>query len=188
MNQNILINNLVKVKNKEYELAKNIFLVLSGTIFIALMSQLTIPLPYVPITGQTLAVMLIGLAYGRKLGTSTLLSYITAGSVGLPVFANFKSGLPFLFPSGGYVIGFLFAAMICGYFADKGWTKSYVKLIPVLVLAHFVLYFFGLIQLAIFLPGKDILAIGLIPFIIGDIIKIVLMNLLIQFVWKFLKE
>ena len=90
MNQNLLINNLITVENKNQEMLKNILLILSGTIFLALMSQLTIPLPFtpVPITGQTFAVMFIGLVYGKKLGSSTLLTYIAAGSAGLPVFAD----------------------------------------------------------------------------------------------------
>ena len=76
MNQNLLINNLIRVENKNQAILKNIILVLSGTIFLALMSQLTIPLPFtpVPITGQTFAVMFIGLVYGKKLGSSTLLT------------------------------------------------------------------------------------------------------------------
>ncbi len=188
MNQNSLINSLIKVENKNQELLKNIFLILSGTLFLALMSQLTIPLPYVPITGQTFAVMLIGLVYGRKLGSYTLLSYIAAGSAGIPVFANFKSGIPFLFPSGGFIIGFFFAALICGYFADRGWTKSPFRLALVLLMAHFVLYLFGLMQLWIFFPQKDILKIGLIPFISGDILKMVLLSALLPAVWKFTKE
>ncbi|MDO5089348.1 MAG: biotin transporter BioY [Leptotrichiaceae bacterium] len=190
MNQNILINNLIKVKNKENETVKNIFLVIGGVFFIALMSQVKIPLPFtvVPITGQTFAVMLIGLTYGKKLGVSTLLSYITAGTVGLPVFTGFSSGFPFTSPSGGFIIGFLFAAYICGYFADKGWTKSYTKLILVLLLAHSVLYLFGLVQLSLFFPNKNIFIIGLIPFIPGDIIKMILMMGILPAAWKFVKE
>ena len=190
MNQNLLINNIVTVKNKQYTITKNILLILSGTIFIALMAQVKIFLPstVIPVTGQTFAVMLIGLTYGKKLGTSTLISYITAGSLGFPVFANLKSGFPFFSPSGGFVIGFLFAAFICGYFADKGATKSYAKLIPVLLLAHFVLYFFGLLQFRLFFPGVNVFEKAFIPFIPGDIIKMVLMIGILPTVWKFVKE
>ncbi|RRD37929.1 biotin transporter BioY [Leptotrichia sp. OH3620_COT-345] len=190
MNQNILINNLIKVKNKENEMVKNIFLVISGVFFIALMSQVRIPLPFtvVPITGQTFAVMLIGLTYGKKLGVSTLLSYITAGIIGFPVFAGFTSGFPFNSASGGFIIGFLFAAYICGYFADKGWTKSYSKLILVLFLAHFILYLFGLIQLSLFFPTKNVFIIGLVPFIPGDVIKMILMIGIFPTAWKFIKK
>ena len=184
MNQNLLINNLITVENKNQEMLKNILLILSGTIFLALMSQLTIPLPFtpVPITGQTFAVMFIGLVYGKKLGSSTLLTYIAAG------FAGFSGKLPFFTPSGGYIIGFFFAALVCGYFADKGWTKSPVKLISALIIAHAVLYFFGLLQLNIFLPNKNVFAIGLYPFIAGDVIKMIILSALLPTVWKFTKK
>ena len=190
MNQNLLINNLITVENKNQEMLKNILLILSGTIFLALMSQLTIPLPFtpVPITGQTFAVMFIGLVYGKKLGSSTLLTYIAAGSAGLPVFAGFSGKLPFFTPSGGYIIGFFFAALVCGYFADKGWTKSPVKLISALIIAHAVLYFFGLLQLNIFLPNKNVFAIGLYPFIAGDVIKMIILSALLPTVWKFTEK
>ena len=190
MNQNLLINNLIKAENKNQELLKNILLVLSGTIFLALMSQLSITLPFtpVPITGQTFAVMFIGLIYGRKLGSATLLSYIAAGSAGLPVFAGFSGGLTFFTPSGGYIIGFYFAALICGYFADKGWTKSPVKLISLLIAAHAVLYFFGLLQLSVFLPNKNVFVIGLYPFIAGDVIKMMILSALLPTAWKFFKK
>ena len=190
MNQNLLINNLIRVESKNQAMLKNILLILSGTIFLALMSQLTIPLPFtpVPITGQTFAVMLIGLVYGKKLGSSTVITYIAAGSAGLPIFAGFSGGLPFFTPSGGYIIGFFFAALICGYFADKGWTKYPVKLIAVLIIAHTVLYFFGLLQLNIFLPNKNVFAIGLYPFIAGDVIKMMILSALLPTVWKFTEK
>ena len=74
MNQKLLINNLIKVEDGNRQLLRNIFLILAGTLFLALAAQISIPLPYVPITGQTFAVMLIGLVYGKKLGSATLLS------------------------------------------------------------------------------------------------------------------
>ena len=188
MNQNLLINNFIKVENKNQELLKNIFLILTGTVFLALISQVNIPLKYVPITGQTFAVMLIGLVYGKKLGAYTLLSYIAAGSIGIPVFANFKSGFPLFLHTGGFIIGFFFAALICGYFADKGWTKSPFKLALVLFIAHIVMYFFGLLQLWAFFPQMDILKIGLMPFIPGDVVKMALLSGLLPTIWKFTED
>lgn len=188
MNQKLLINNLIKVEDGNRQLLRNIFLILAGTLFLALAAQISIPLPYVPITGQTFAVMLIGLVYGKKLGSATLLSYIAAGSLGAPVFAGFKSGLPTAYPSGGFIIGFFFAALICGYFADRGWTKSPLKLMVTLLAAHFVLYVFGLLQLSIFLPEKDIIKIGLLPFISGDIVKMLVLSALLPTVWKFTEK
>ena len=173
MNQNLLINNLIKAENKNQELLKNILLVLSGTIFLALMSQLSITLPFtpVPITGQTFAVMFIGLVYGRKLGSATVLHILRQVLQDFQFLQDFQEDLTFFTPSGGYIIGFFFAVLVCGYFADKGWTKSPVKLISLLIAAHAALYFFGLLQLSVFLPIKNVFAIGLYPFIAGDVIK-----------------
>lgn len=189
MQQKSIINSIFTTKSKELEILKSIFLILSGTVFISLMAQLKITLPFtpIPITGGTFAVLLVGLAYGKKLAPATLLTYIAAGTFGLPVFANFKSG-SLLSASGGYIIGYLVAAFICGYFADKGWTKSYIKTIFVLLLATIAIYTFGLIQLSIFVPNKNVFVIGLIPFIPGDIIKIVAVTLLLPTTWKFLEK
>ena len=96
--------------------------------------------------------------------------------------------MTFFTPSGGYIIGFFFAALICGYFADKGWTKSPVKLISLLVAAHAVLYFFGLLQLSVFLPNKNVFVIGLYPFIAGDVIKMMILSALLPTAWKFFKK
>lgn len=189
MKQKSLIYNIVKTENKNFNILQTIFLILSGTIFLSLMAQLKIVLPFtpIPITGGTFAVLLLGLSYGKKLAPATLLTYIAAGTLGLPVFANFKSGSLFS-ASGGYIIGYLVAAIICGYFADKGWTKSYIKTIFVLILATIAIYVFGLIQLSIFVPNKNVFVIGLYPFIPGDIIKMLAVTLLLPTTWKFINK
>ncbi|MBP6125799.1 MAG: biotin transporter BioY [Leptotrichiaceae bacterium] len=190
MKSNLLINNLIKTENKNQTIVKNVSLVIFGTIFMSLMAQLKIVLPFtpVPITGGTFAVMLIGLLYGKKLAPATLLSYIVAGTIGLPVFAGFKSGLILFSPTGGYVIGYFLAALMCGYFADKGYTKSYIKTIIILLLASVVIYFFGLIQLSFFVGNKNVFMVGLVPFIPGDLIKITFVTLLLPSIWKISKN
>lgn len=172
MKQKSLINSLLQVKNKEFEILKNVLLVMSGALFIALFSQLKINLPFspVPISGGTFGVILISLLYGSKLAPTTVLTYIAAGTFGLPVFANFKSG-SLLSPTGGYIIGYFFASIICSYFVSKGYTKSFTKTIFTILLANVAIYTFGLIQLSIFVPNKNVFLIGLVPFIIGDIVK-----------------
>ena len=190
MNQKTLINALIQAKSKEQVIMKNIFLILSGTLFIALVANLKIVLPFtpIPITGGTFAIILVGLTYGKKLAPATLLSYIVAGSVGLPVFAGYRGGIPFFSPSGGYLIGYFFAALICGYFADKGWTKSYYKTIFVIILANIAIYTFGLIQLSFFIGNKNVFMAGLYPFIPGDIIKMTMVTLILPTIWKLVRE
>ena len=190
MNQKTLISTLTGTRSGEQEIVKNIFLIVSGTVFIALMANIKIVLPFtpVPITGGTFAIMLVGLTYGKKLAPATLLAYIIAGSAGLPVFAGFKGGLTVFSPSGGYIIGYFFAALICGYFADRGWTESYSKTVIVLLLANIALYTFGLFQLSFFIGDKNVFMAGLYPFIPGDIIKMALVTLILPTIWKSVRD
>jgi len=187
MKQNIL-NDAIKIKTKENEFLKSIFLVLSGIIFLSIMSQLIIPLYFtpVPISLGSFGVILIALLYGRKLGTATVLSYVVAGSLGAPVFAGFKTGSLFS-PTGGYILGYIAAALILGFLSDKGIAKSYVKTFLSLLLASAVILVLGALVLILFVPSKNIFMIGVLPFIPGDMLKIVAATLLFPRLWKFIK-
>ena len=187
MKQNIL-NDTVKIKTKENEFLKSIFLVLSGVIFLSIMSQLIIPLYFtpVPISLGSFGVMLIALLYGRKLGTATVLSYVVAGSLGAPVFAGFKAGSLFS-PTGGYILGYIAAALILGFLSDKGIAKSYVKTFLSLLLASAVILVLGALVLILFVPSKNIFMIGVLPFLPGDMLKVVAATLLFPRLWKFIK-
>ena len=187
MKQNILSNS-IKIKTKEKEFLKSIFLVLSGVIFLSIMSQLIIPLYFtpVPISLGSFGVILIALLYGRKLGTATVLSYVVAGSLGAPVFAGFKAGSLFS-PTGGYILGYIAAALILGFLSDKGIAKSYVKTFLSLLLASAVILILGALVLMLFVPSKNIFMIGVLPFIPGDMLKIVAAALLFPRLWKFIK-
>ncbi len=146
--------------------------VIFGSILIAILAQLSIPLVPVPITGQTLGVTIAGLALGRNAGVSAVLLYLAEGAIGLPVFANGGSGIATLLgPSGGYLFGFVASAAILGYFSDKGVLKSLWKSALVTLVATAVTFVFGLIQLSYFVPAGTVLQNGLYPFIFGGIVK-----------------
>ena len=187
MKQNIL-NDAIKIKTKENEFLKSIFLVLSGIIFLSIMSQLIIPLYFtpVPISLGSFGVILIALLYGRKLGTATVLSYVVAGSLGAPVFAGFKTGSLFS-PTGGYILGYIAAALILGFLSDKGIAKSYVKTFLSLLLASAAILVLGALVLILFVPSKNVFMIGVLPFIPGDMLKVVAATLLFPRLWKFIK-
>ena len=187
MKQNIL-NDTVKIKTKENEFLKSIFLVLSGVIFLSIMSQLIIPLYFtpVPISLGSFGVILIALLYGTKLGTATVLSYVVAGSLGAPVFAGFKTGSLFS-PTGGYILGYIAAALILGFLSDKGIAKSYVKTFLSLLLASAAILVLGALVLILFVPSKNVFMIGVLPFIPGDMLKVVAATLLFPRLWKFIK-
>ena len=84
--------------------------------------------------------------------------------------------------------GYFFAALVCGYFADKGWTKSYFRTVLILFFANIILYAFGLFQLSFFIGNKNIFMAGLYPFIPGDIIKMALVTIILPTAWKFTRE
>ena len=185
MKQNTLISNIVNFETKEKETLKNILLVLGGVAFLSLMSQVIIPLPFtpVPISLGTFGVALMALLYGRKLGTATILSYVAAGSLGAPIFAGFKSGSLFS-PTGGYILGYIVATIILGYLSDKGVTKSYVKTFFSLLLSSAIILTLGSIVLSIFVPGKNVFMVGVLPFLPGDAIKSTTITLLLPTLWK----
>ena len=187
MKQNILSNS-IKIKTKEKEFLKSIFLVLSGVIFLSIMSQLIIPLYFtpVPISLGSFGVMLIALLYGRKLGTATVLSYVAAGSLGAPIFAGFKAGSLFS-PTGGYILGYIAAALILGFLFDKGIAKSYVKTFLSLLLVSVIILILGALVLMLFVPIKNVFMAGVLPFIPGDMLKVVAATLLFPRLWKFIK-
>ncbi|MDO4907537.1 biotin transporter BioY [Neisseria sp.] len=160
-----------------------------GANLIAVMAQFSIPLPFVSITLQSLAVTLIGFSLGRKAGTAAVLLYLLEGALGMPVFANGKAGFAVLAgPSGGYLFGFAAMAFILGWFSDKGVLKSVWKSIAAAALATAVMYALGLAQLSLFVGSGKVLEYGLYPFVAGDLIKAVAAAFLVSPTYRFFKK
>jgi len=171
----------------ELSIPKKLALALGIALLTGLAAQLRVQLPWspVPITGQTFAVLLAGVLLGKWWGGVSLALYAGLGIAGVPWFTGFGSGLGYLAgPTGGYVIGFVFAALFLGYFTDKYVrARSFVSMLALMLFANFVLiYVPGLLQLGLWLnivKGQSVtfsslLMMGAIPFIIGDITKAVL--------------
>ena len=163
-------------------------LVLSGTLFIALLAaQIIISLPFtpVPVTGQTFGVLLTGALLGSYRGTLTILVYLAEGAVGLPVFAGFGFGNPHLLgPTGGYLIGFAGGAYLTGFLAEHGWDRKFFSTVFAMLLGSGVIFLIGVPWLGFFVGYENILMVGLFPFIPGDIIKAVFAALLLPAGWK----
>ncbi len=154
-------------------LAKQALLVVGGSLFLAAMSQVAVGYP-VPTTLQTLAVMLIGLTFGFRLATATLVAYLVGGAAGLPFFAPFGAGTT------GYLIGFLFAAALIGYLADRGFTRGWIGTIAALFAGEVVIFGLGVTWLgyAFGMSASEAIAAGLTPFIVVDAIKVALAALI----------
>lgn len=151
-------------------------------------SYISINLPFspVPITGQTFGVLLIAMTLGRVRGTGVILAYLFEGAVGLPVFAGGSAGLAkFMGPTGGYLVGFLIAAYLVGYLADKGWDRKLYSSVLAMLFGTATIMLIGVSWLAYFVPGNLVLSVGLYPFIPGALIKIGLASVILPSLWKF---
>ena len=168
----------------------NALLVVAGSLLVALLAQVSVPLPFtpVPLTGQTLAVLLVGAALGAKRGAASLMLYTLEGAVGLPVFAGGEAGLAKLFgPTGGYLLGFIAAAGVVGYLAERGLDRRVrTALVPFLA-GSVTIYVFGVIGLAFYLGLPGAITAGLLPFLLGDAIKLALAALALPSAWALVK-
>ncbi|MGQ9511418.1 MAG: biotin transporter BioY [Thermaceae bacterium] len=186
---------LVKTLWPKRTLARDAVLVLAGSLFVALMAQISIPLPFtpVPITGQTLGVLLVGAALGSRLGFLALLAYLVEGGLGLPFFAGGASGVTRFFgPTGGYLLAFPLAAGLVGLLVERfGADRSFLLTLVAMLLGNLLIYALGVPWLGAWLAGAgkyagvgDVLAKGMIPFIPGDLTKAVLAALLLPSAWR----
>jgi len=171
------------VSDANSRLIRDVVLVVGFALFTALLARVSIPLGFtpVPITGQTLAVLLTGAVLGRRRGAAAMAVYLIAGSW-LPLYHGGASGLVWNLASGGYIIGFIPAAFIVGYLAERGWDRS-VWIVVAMLVGNVVLYIPGLLQLSFFVPEGKVLELGLYPFIPGDLIKICVASLVLPSAW-----
>ncbi|MCK5044494.1 biotin transporter BioY [Candidatus Parcubacteria bacterium] len=167
---------------------KNIALVLSFAIITALCSKLSLEIGPIPVTMQTFAVVLAGVLLGSKRGALSQVAYLAGGLAGIPWFSRGGGLVYILSPTFGYIIGFVVAAYIIGRLAEKGWDRKIKTSILAMFVGNVFLYFFGLVWLAQFVGTEVLLAVGLYPFIIGDLLKILLAGLALPLGWKLINR
>lgn len=160
-------------------------LVCAGCGLVAALAQLTIPLRPVPITGQTLGVLLVGAWLGSRRGAAALLTYLALGAAGLPVFAGGTSGvMRLLGPTGGYLAGFVAAAFVVGWLSERGWDRQPGTALAAMLLGTLVIYLPGLLWLTTFVGWEKAVLLGLRPFVLSDALKIVLAAVLLPGSWQ----
>ncbi|MEQ1737121.1 MAG: biotin transporter BioY [Rhodoglobus sp.] len=172
-------------------LVTDLVLIAAGTAFTALLAQVTIPLWPVPITGQTLAVLLVGATLGMARGAASLGLYLVLGLVGLPVYAPQDDGshltgfVALAAPSFGYIIGFVVAAALVGWLSERTWDRKFLKALATFVGGSLVVFAFGLPWLAVVTQATLLQTYqwGLEPFIIGGLIKALIAALLLPAAW-----
>lgn len=167
-------------------MARNILLAVVGSVFVAAVAQAQVPWWPVPVTGQTFGVLVVGMAYGMRLGAMTLMLYIAEGVMGLPVFAGFSAGPAVMAgPTGGYIAGFVLAAGLAGYLAERGWDRSVLLTALAMLLGNIAIYLPGLLWLGTVVGwDKPVLEWGLTPFLLGDALKLALAAAVLPFAWK----
>lgn len=179
---------IIKSCAKQNQTVKDISLVSGSVISIALLSQIIIPFKPVPVTGQTLGILLSAGLLGKKKGMLSVLTYILLGTMGIPLFAGGDFGLARLAgPTGGYLTGFLAAAFVVGTLKDKGFMSNFRNAALCMMAGNIVIYTFGLLWLSKFMMPTDLLTTGVYPFIPGDIIKIIIAASLIPAGKRFIK-
>lgn len=183
-------------KNKTlYELYFNsrnilldIFMVILSVGFLGLMANIRVPLWPVPITMQTFGIFAIAFFFGSKKGALSILAYVLAGIVGFGVFAGYSSGMAVMMgPTGGYILGFLITAFVVGYLIEKGYGRDKKSVLLCMVIGNLIIYLGGVIGLRYYFADFTwwkIMMVGVVPFLIGDAIKIIGAVLLFPYLWK----
>jgi biotin transport system substrate-specific component len=172
----------------------SVLLVIGAAALTALAAQWEIHLPFtpVPVTGQTFAVLLTGAALGTTLGAAGQAVYVVAGALGLPVYAGGTAGWSTATAQGsaGYLIGFIFAAGVVGFMAERRQDRTFPTMFTAFILGSFIIYAFGVAGLMILLDMTftEAVVAGVVPFVLGDIIKAAAAGLLLPGAWKLVGE
>ncbi len=166
---------------------RDALLIAASCLLIALSAQVEIPIPFspVPLTGQTFAVLLLGAALGSWRGAAAVISYVTLGALGIPVFAGGAGGaLKLAGPTGGYLVGFAAGAFVVGLLTEKDWGRKLWSSAAAMVIGNVVIYAVGVTWLAAFVGWASVLRLGVLPFIPGDLLKLALAIWLLPAAWK----
>ncbi len=170
-------------------IARNLALVAGGAALVAAAAQLSVHMPWTPVpyTGQTAAVLLVGTALGAPLGAASMALYVLAGFVGLPVYADGAGGAGKLLGlTGGYLLGFVIAAALVGWLAQRRWDRSPLRAAALMAIGNIVIYLVGIPVLAVVahLPAAVAVEKGALVFVPWDLFKVALAGLLLPAAWR----
>ena len=170
-----------------------ISLILTGTLFLGIMAQISFPIPGspVPFTGQTLGVLLLGTAYGASLGFSTMAFYLLMGVLGAPIFSSGSHGIERITgATGGYLIGMLLSTLVLGALAGRKWDQRIKTVIPTMLIGNAIIFSIGLFWLHKY-TGQNwawVFEKGFTPFIFGEIQKIAIASTALPVVWRYVSK
>jgi biotin transport system substrate-specific component len=165
---------VIRPANPRLTIAFDAALIAGFSLLIALGAQVAIPLPFtpVPVTLQTLAVLMAGCLLGSSRGALAVLAYLAEGFAGLPVFSAGRSGVAHLFgPTGGYLLGFVAAAFVAGLLTERGAARSWIGSLAAMGAGNLAVYVPGILWLSVWTGPEQALALGLAPYLAGDALK-----------------
>lgn len=166
-----------------------VVLAVVGSALIAVSAKINVPMYPVPMTLQTLAIVLIGAAFGWKLGMATVMLYLAEGVAGLPVFAGPAAGPAYMTgPTAGYLVGFVFAAGLVGWLAERGWDRHPVATFFAMLLGVAIIIALGLAWLSTLIGFEQAVVAGFMPFAIGELVKCALAALALPGAWALMKR
>jgi len=179
----------IRVSERLHNRARHLALILLGTALIALSAQVYIPTQPVPFTGQTFGVLLTAGALGFRRGVLAMLLYLVLGAIGLPIFAEGKHGVEWLVAAtGGYLVGFVVASAIVGRLAELGWDRNLLGSVGAMVIGSVAIYAVGVPWLAYVAFEGDLskaIAVGMVPFLLWDALKLALAAVAFPAAWWF---
>jgi biotin transport system substrate-specific component len=167
--------NTIPAALDQQRVATQILLVIGGSAIIAIAAQIAVPIPFtpVPLTLQPLAVLLVGIALGSARGSAAAALYLLEGASGLPVFAQGHGGALWLLgPTAGYLLSYPFAAFVAGWFSERGWGSTILRALAGMLTALAIIYAGGWTWLAIIAGPAAAFTMGIVPFVIADIVKV----------------
>jgi len=163
-------------------------LALAGTALLTLSAKMQVWPGPVPITMQSFVILTIGMTYGWRLGGATLLLYLAEGAIGLPVFSKGGGIAYFAGPTGGYLVGFVLAAIVTGGLAERGWDRRPATTALAMLAGNIAIYVPGLIWLAYLIGYEKAIKFGVMPFLAGDLVKLALAAAVIPLAWKAIRH
>ena len=192
MNQNTKAETLTGALFAPMDWARGVALVVAFSLLTALAAQVAVPLPFtpVPVTMQTFAVLLTGALLGSRLGALAMLLYLIEGASGLPFFASGTGGVHYLLfsPSSGYLLSFPAAAFLVGALAERGWDRRFLTAAAAMLIGSIIILLGGWAWLSRFFGLAQAFLLGVAPFLVGDIIKIVLAAAVLPSGWAILRR
>lgn len=178
-----LINEAFGLEGR-HSLLRDAAIVLGATGLLALSAKVQVPFYPVPMTLQSLVILVVGAAFGWRMGVATVLAYLAEGAAGIPVFAGAGAGPAYMMgPTGGYLAGFVLAAGVTGFLAERGYTKGVLSTLAVMALGHVLIFVPGYLWLTALFGAEKAYAIGVAPFYAATVLKTALGAALLPAAW-----